>query len=137
MLVAHSRQVDSLPILAAATSYLLNPSRNLLRSHRLIQVNAQAARPWPPLHKGGTSKNTIISTPVIKLDPGTRVRITAFAEVVNGQAEGSLVIPACRSHGCDLILMASHGRRGLAKLLLGSQATKVLTMSSVPVLICR
>ena len=111
--------------------------RNLLRSHRLIQVNAQAARPWPPLHKGGTSKNTIISTPVIKLDPGTRVRITAFAEVVNGQSEGSLVIPACRSHGCDLILMASHGRRGLAKLLLGSQATKVLTMSSVPVLICR
>ncbi len=43
-------------------------------------------------------------------------------------------VAACQSHGCDLIVMASHGRRGLAKLLLGSQATKVLTM--VPVLIC-
>ena len=50
-------------------------------------------------------------------------------------AEG--IVAACQSHGCDLIVMASHGRRGLAKLLLGSQATKVLTMSSVPVLICR
>ena len=50
-------------------------------------------------------------------------------------AEG--IIAACKSHGCDLIVMASHGRRGLAKLLLGSQATKVLTLSTVPVLICR
>lgn len=50
-------------------------------------------------------------------------------------AEG--IISACKDHGCDLIVMASHGRRGLAKLLLGSQATKVLTLSSVPVLIYR
>lgn len=50
-------------------------------------------------------------------------------------AEG--IIAAARDNGCDLIVMASHGRRGLAKLLLGSQATKVLTLSTVPVLICR
>jgi nucleotide-binding universal stress UspA family protein len=50
-------------------------------------------------------------------------------------AEG--IVAACKSQGCDLIVMASHGRRGLAQLLLGSQATKVLTMSTAPVLICR
>jgi nucleotide-binding universal stress UspA family protein len=50
-------------------------------------------------------------------------------------AEG--IVAAARDNGCDLIVMASHGRRGLARLLLGSQATKVLTLSSVPVLICR
>jgi nucleotide-binding universal stress UspA family protein len=50
-------------------------------------------------------------------------------------AEG--IVAACKDHGCDLIVMASHGRRGLAKLFLGSQATKVLTLSAVPVLICR
>ena len=50
-------------------------------------------------------------------------------------AEG--IIAAAKDKGCDLIVMASHGRRGLAKLLLGSEATKVLTLSSVPVLICR
>jgi len=50
-------------------------------------------------------------------------------------AEG--IITAAKEKGCDLIVMASHGRRGIAKLLLGSEATKVLTHSSVPVLICR
>ena len=39
--------------------------------------------------------------------------------------------------GSDLIVMASHGRRGLSRLLLGSQANRVVTHSSVPVLICR
>ena len=47
------------------------------------------------------------------------------------------ILKACREHGCDLIVMATHGRRGLDKLLLGSQATKVMTLSTVPVLICR
>lgn len=50
-------------------------------------------------------------------------------------AEG--IMAAAKEKGCDLIVMASHGRRGLAKLLLGSEATKVLALSSVPVLICR
>ena len=39
--------------------------------------------------------------------------------------------------GVDLVVMASHGRRGLAALLLGSETTKVLTHSKVPVLVCR
>jgi nucleotide-binding universal stress UspA family protein len=47
------------------------------------------------------------------------------------------IIEAAKSKQCDLIVMSSHGRRGLARILLGSQATRVLTLSSVPVLICR
>ena len=50
-------------------------------------------------------------------------------------AEG--IIAAAKQHGCDLIVMASHGRRGLSRLMLGSQANKVVTMSTIPVLICR
>lgn len=50
-------------------------------------------------------------------------------------AEG--IIDAAIDRGCDLIVMASHGRRGVAKLLLGSQATRVLSNSSIPVLVCR
>jgi nucleotide-binding universal stress UspA family protein len=38
---------------------------------------------------------------------------------------------------CDLIVMASHGRRGLSRLMLGSQANLVVTHSKRPVLICR
>ena len=50
-------------------------------------------------------------------------------------AEG--ILDTAKKAGCDLIVMASHGRRGLGRLLLGSEAVKVLTHSAVPVLICR
>ena len=47
------------------------------------------------------------------------------------------ITETAKSRGCDLIVMASHGRRGISRLLLGSQANTVVTHSSVPVLICR
>ena len=47
------------------------------------------------------------------------------------------IIKAAGSKKCDVIVMASHGRRGLASLLLGSETQKVLTHSKVPVLVCR
>jgi nucleotide-binding universal stress UspA family protein len=47
------------------------------------------------------------------------------------------ILATANARGCDLIVMASHGRRGMARLLLGSQAARVVTMSSIPVLICR
>lgn len=50
-------------------------------------------------------------------------------------AEG--IIATARDRHCDLIVMASHGRRGLSKVILGSQASRVLALSAVPVLICR
>ena len=50
-------------------------------------------------------------------------------------AEG--IIAAAEQDACDLIVMASHGRRGLAGILLGSETTKVLTHSKTPVLVCR
>ena len=55
---------------------------------------------------------------------------------VTGSAADT-IIETANSKQCDLIVMSSHGRRGLARLVLGSQATRVLTLSSVPVLICR
>jgi nucleotide-binding universal stress UspA family protein len=55
--------------------------------------------------------------------------------VMNFPAEA--IIDTAKARGCDLIVMSSHGRRGLARMILGSQATRVLTLSSVPVLICR
>jgi nucleotide-binding universal stress UspA family protein len=47
------------------------------------------------------------------------------------------ILKAAKKQKCDLIVMASHGRRGLAGLLLGSETTKVLTHSKTPVLVCR
>jgi nucleotide-binding universal stress UspA family protein len=47
------------------------------------------------------------------------------------------IINTARDKGCDLIMMASHGRRGLAGILLGSETQKVLTHSEIPVLVYR
>jgi nucleotide-binding universal stress UspA family protein len=47
------------------------------------------------------------------------------------------IIGTAASKGCDLIVMASHGRRGMKALVLGSETTKVLTHSKIPVLVLR
>jgi nucleotide-binding universal stress UspA family protein len=57
-----------------------------------------------------------------------------FVHVPNAYPAPAIVETA-KSRGCDLIVMASHGRRGLRKLLLGSQTSEVLVNASVPVLV--
>jgi nucleotide-binding universal stress UspA family protein len=47
----------------------------------------------------------------------------------------SVIIETANSRGCDLIVMGSHGRRGVRKLFLGSQTSEVLANGSVPVLV--
>jgi len=47
------------------------------------------------------------------------------------------IVKAAHKHKCDLIYMGSHGRSGLSKLLLGSQTSKVLAQSRIPVLVHR
>lgn len=48
-----------------------------------------------------------------------------------------LILDVVERRGCDLVVMASHGRRGLSGLILGSETTRVLTHSKVPVLVVR
>lgn len=55
--------------------------------------------------------------------------------VTNFPAEG--IVETAEARACDLIVLTSHGRRGLARAVLGSQASRVLTMSKVPVLVCK
>lgn len=47
------------------------------------------------------------------------------------------IVGAAHEHRCDLIVMASHGRRGMAALMLGSVTQKVLTHTTTPVLVVR
>jgi len=47
------------------------------------------------------------------------------------------IIEIANECGCDLIVMASHGRKGVQAVLLGSETQKVLTHSRIPVLVCR
>lgn len=47
------------------------------------------------------------------------------------------IVETAEQHHCDLIVMGSHGRRGIGRLLLGSQAAEVLARSQIPVLIVK
>jgi nucleotide-binding universal stress UspA family protein len=51
--------------------------------------------------------------------------------------EAGVAFAAARKQKCDAIVMASHGRRGVAAMVLGSETQKVLTHSKLPVLVVR
>ncbi|MCC7250759.1 universal stress protein [Hyphomicrobium sp.] len=70
-------------------------------------------------------------------DEAKAAGVDCATQHVKDQFPADGIIEAAERHGCDLIVMASHGRRGLMRFLLGSQAIKVLTNSTVPVLVCR
>jgi len=72
------------------------------------------------------------------------VQETAQARGVNAKALVSksdlvaeAIMAAAKKNKCDLIVMASHGRKGLKRVLLGSETQHVLTHSNVPVLVLR
>lgn len=62
---------------------------------------------------------------------------TAYAIVMQSELVSEAIIEAARAHKCDLIVMASHGRSGIRRLLMGSETLHVLTHSHTPVLILR
>ena len=75
------------------------------------------------------------------LDFGTKVAKGADVEceVVSALSDRPFkeIIKLAKKRDCDLILMASHGRRGVEGFLLGSETQKVLTHSQIPVLVYR
>jgi len=63
--------------------------------------------------------------------------VKAKTAVVKSDLIAESIISAARKHKADLVVMASHGRKGLKRILLGSEALAVLTHSTVPVLVLR
>jgi len=64
---------------------------------------------------------------------GVEIRTEHVAE--RPPAEG--ILEAAAEHACDLIVMASHGRRGVSRLMLGSQTAEVVATTTIPVLVVR
>jgi nucleotide-binding universal stress UspA family protein len=63
--------------------------------------------------------------------------VTTKALVVRADVASDAIISAAKKQKCDLIVMASHGRRGIKRLLLGSETQHVLTHTTIPVLVLR
>ena len=63
--------------------------------------------------------------------------VPIVTERIEGSNPAEGIVEAARRCGADLIVMASHGRSGVARLLLGSVAQKVLVLAEVPVMIVK
>ena len=63
--------------------------------------------------------------------------LTAKAVVARSDLVAESILAAAKKHKCDLVVMASHGRKGIKRILLGSETQHVLTHSSIPVLVLR
>lgn len=63
--------------------------------------------------------------------------VTVKAITVKSDLVSDAVVSAAKKYKCDLIVMASHGRKGIKRLLLGSETQHVLTHSPVPVLVLK
>lgn len=63
--------------------------------------------------------------------------VASSAVLAHADVASDAIIKAATRHKCDLIVMASHGRKGIKRLLLGSETQQVLTHSKLPVLVLR
>ncbi len=106
----------------------------------------------PPFHIFTTDTQMIEDTPTqyqVRMQKHTEIILVAAAsaahaagvacETVHVEHEHPYraIIDTAGSKGCDLIVMASHGRRGISAIVLGSETVKVLTHSKIPVLVHR
>ena len=63
--------------------------------------------------------------------------VKAKAVTVRSDLVAEAILAAARKNKCDLVVMASHGRKGIKRLLLGSETQHVLTHGNIPVLVLR
>ncbi len=70
-------------------------------------------------------------------EQGLKQDVSVKAVVAKSDLVAEAVIAAAKKHKCDMIVMASHGRKGIKRLLLGSETQHVLTHSHIPVLVFR
>lgn len=70
-------------------------------------------------------------------DLGQKRQVKVKTSIVRSDLIAEAIIAAAKRSKCDLVVMASHGRKGLKRLLLGSETQHVLTHCHVPVLVLR
>ena len=70
-------------------------------------------------------------------DAATAASVACDVVQVEHEHPYETIIDTARKRGCDAIVMASHGRRGVSAIVLGSETVKVLTHSNIPVVVVR
>ena len=116
---------------AVTGAYVIEPYTPPHGETAIYVAGISAAR-----YKAVTKREARKALAAVEIEAGTAgVPCRTIALTASTPWEG--IIRSAKRGRCDLIVMSSHGRRGLAGLILGSETTKVLTHSKIPVLVCR
>jgi nucleotide-binding universal stress UspA family protein len=92
---------------------------------------------WPVDLKGYEADQTKFAESVLSAVKASaaKMRLEVNTAHVPNSHPASAIVETAKKLGCNLIVMASHGRRGIKKVLLGSQTAEVLVTATVPVLV--
>lgn len=118
---------------------------------KIIALSVVEPLPIMPMSAGGMMDGGVVIDPVYQEDADQAARghmeqIAAAARAANVPFEGLIALSAspydeivkvAEQYHCDLILMASHGRTGLDAWLMGSETQKVLSHTTLPVLVLK
>ncbi len=94
-------------------------------------------QPVPPQEFFDAQERTAQARVAAALEAARAHGVAAEGATVEALHPWEAILDHAKAKGCDLVVMASHGRRGLNALLLGSETQKVLTHSTRPVLVIR
>jgi len=86
---------------------------------------------------GASQRDAAQKTLAAAKDAAVRLGVTADTVLLENVLPAEAILDAAKTHGCNLIAMASHGRRGLGRLVMGSVTAEVLAHSPVAVLVVR
>lgn len=111
------------------------------------------SEPFPALAWGGAMAGYVAGEELVNYEENARkygrevlnkckaeadaLGVRAKTLYVENRTPAEAILDVSRSEACDLIVMASHGRRGLGRLVLGSQTAEVVSLTEIPVLVVR
>ncbi|UGQ46973.1 universal stress protein [Massilia endophytica] len=118
-----------------------------LHGARIVSISVAQPFPFVPLSDGAVVPDAeVYETQIHQAAKSSLDKVAAAAGSAGVPFEGIVatshnpydeIVTAAERHNCDLIVMASHGRKGLNKLFLGSETQKVLAHTHLPVLVLR
>ena len=94
-------------------------------------------QPTPPQDFFDAQERTAARNVRAVIDACDQAGVVAHAKTIDGLQPWEAIVEHATKHGCDLLVMGSHGRSGLASLFLGSETQDVLKHTTIPVLVVR
>jgi nucleotide-binding universal stress UspA family protein len=135
---------DGSEITKKAVTTAINMAKTLRASLRTLAVKEpfpysaiSEMQPVPPQEFYDAQERIAAARVKEVLETASAQGVTCTAHTVEALHPWEAIIDHATTQGCDLIVMASHGRRGLNAILLGSETSRVLTHTTLPVLVVR